>query len=268
MTGARARRFLLGAALAFTVLDGATVVGRWPADEARQGVAVDATAFYAIDAAAIGKYDKVTGRRLAEWRADPSDPFIHLNGGIVVGTELVCAHSNFPAVPMRSSIEVFDATTLRPLRRHELGSGRGSATWVDFHDGAWWVAFAHYSARGGEPGKGSDQTTLRRFDREWREQASWTYPPELVAKWGGMSNSGGVWRRGRLYTTGHDAPELYVLEVPAGGGVLRLVATIPIASAGQGIALDPTTDLLYSVQRATKEVISSRVPLPPTLAPR
>jgi hypothetical protein len=254
------RGAVLAAAVALTTLDGAVVVGRWPADEARQGVAVDATAFYAIDATAIGKYDKHTGRKLAAWRAAPGEAFVHFNGGVVVGSELACAHSNFPAVPMHSTIEVFDATTLRHVRTHDLGNGRGSATWVDFHDGAWWVAFAHYSGRGGEPGKGSDQTTLRRFDREWREQASWTYPPELVAKWGGMSNSGGVWRRDRLYTTGHDAPELYVLEVPPGGGVLKLAATIAVESPGQGVAHDPTSDLLYSIRRATKEVIASRVP--------
>jgi asparagine synthase (glutamine-hydrolysing) len=35
------------------LLDGAVVVARWPTDEARQGVAVDATAFYAIDDTAI-----------------------------------------------------------------------------------------------------------------------------------------------------------------------------------------------------------------------
>ncbi len=254
------RHAVLAAAVALTTLDGAVAVGRWPADEARQGVAVDATAFYAIDATAIGKYDKQTGRKLAGWRAAPGDPFTHLNGGVVVGRELACAHSNFPAVPMHSTIEVFDTATLRHVRTHDLGGGRGSATWVDFHDGAWWVAFAHYSARGGEPGKGSDRTTLRRFDREWREQASWTYPPELVTRWGGMSTSGGVWRRGRLYTTGHDAPELYVLEVPPGGGVLKLVATLAIASAGQGLAHDPASDLFYSIQRATKEVIASRLP--------
>ncbi len=152
------------------------------------------------------------------------------------------------------------------MRTRDLGTGRGSATWIDFHDGAWWVAFAHYSARGGEPGKGSELTTLRRFDEEWREQGSWTYPSEVVAKWGGMSNSGGVWHAGRLYTTGHDEPALYVLEVPPAGGVLKLVATVAIESAGQGIALDPASGLLYSIQRATKEVIASRLPRLGTVA--
>jgi hypothetical protein len=238
----------------------ATVTARWPADEARQGVAVDATAFYAIDDAAIGKYDKNTGRKLAEWHAGASGAVVHLNGGVVVDGELLCAHSNYPAVPMRSSIEIFDAATLRRLRRRDLGGGRGSATWVDRHDGSWWVGFAHYSGRGGERGRGSERTTLRRFDLEWNELGSWRFPPAVVASWRGMSNSGGVWRGRRLYTTGHDEPRIHVLELPASGDVLELVGTIAIESAGQGIALDAGADLLYSVQRATRHVIVSRLP--------
>jgi hypothetical protein len=254
-------RWLLAATVAFAgPAATASVVARWPAAEARQGVAVDATAFYAIDGTAIGKYDKQTGRKLATWRAAAAEPFVHLDSGVIVGGELVCAHSNFPALPMRSTIELFDAATLQHLRTHDLGTGRGSATWVDFHDGAWWVAFAHYAGRGGEPGRGPEETRLRRFDAEWRETASWTYPAELVAKWGEMSNSGGVWRGDRLYTTGHDARELYVLAVPPGGGVLKLESVIAVESPGQGIAIDPGSGLLYSIHRARREVIVSRLP--------
>jgi hypothetical protein len=251
---------LAATVVALTGLDPAVVVERWPAAEARQGVAVDASAFYAIDSTAIGKYDKATGRKLAEWRAAAGEAFVHLNGAVVVGRELVCAHSNYPGLPMWSSIEIFDATSLKHVGRRDLGVGRGSATWIDFHDGAWWVAFAHYSGRGGEPGRGSEHTTLRRFDAEWRENGSWAYPAAVVASWHGMSNSGGVWHGRRLYATGHDEPRLYVLEVPPTGGVLELIGTIAIESAGQGIAFDPASGLLYSIQRATKEVIVSRLP--------
>jgi hypothetical protein len=252
-------RMLVLAAVAATV-HAATVVQRWPADEARQGVAVDAAAFYAIDDRAIGKYDKATGRKLAEWRAERGDGVIHLNSGVVVDGELLCAHSNYPAVPMRSSIEVFDAATLRRLRRQDLGTGRGSATWVDRHDRSWWVGMAHYSGRGGERGRGSEHTTLRQFDLGWNERAAWRFPAAVVARWGAMSNSGGVWRGRRLYTTGHDEPRVYVLELPASGDVLRLVETIAIESAGQGIALDGGGELLYSVQRDARRVIVSRLP--------
>jgi len=243
----------------------ATLVSRWPAPEARQGVAVDATAFYAIDNRAIGKYDKASGKKILEWTAGPDEPFVHMNGGIVIGDELLCPHSNYPSVPMVSSIEVFDTATLRHKRTQSLGVGRGSITWLDFHQGSWWVAFAHYTMRGGEPGKGSEMTTLRRFDAEWREQESWSFPPEVVGKWAGMSSSGGVWGPDdRLYTTGHDEPEVYVLAVPPGGGILRLVSVVRMESAGQGIAYDPASSRLYSIQRATREVLASTLPPIPT----
>lgn len=247
----------------------ATLVGRWPAAEARQGVAVDATAFYAIDNRTIGKYDKASGKKIAEWKAGPDDPFIHMNGGVIIGDELLCPHSNYPATPMVSSIEVFDATTLRHKRSQALGEGRGSITWLDFHDGSWWVAFAHYTLNGGEPGKGSEMTTLRRFDADWRGQESWSFPPEVVGKWAGMSSSGGVWGPDdRLYTTGHDEPEIYVLDVPPGGGTLRLVSVVRVESAGQGIAFDRSSGRFYSIQRATREVLASTLPLsPPSPAP-
>lgn len=248
------------AALASGCAQRAVVVRRWPAAEAKQGVAVDPSAFYAIASAAIGKYDKHTGRKIREWTADDGGPIVHLNSGVVVGDELFCAHSNFPAVPMRSSIEVFSTATLAHVRGYDLGTGQGSATWVDFHDGAWWVAFGQYSGKGGELGKGSEDTTLRRYDAGWRELGAWTYPPQVVAKWRGKSNSGGIWLGQRLYTTGHSAKELFVLELPRSGSMLKLVATVKMESAGQGVAFDPAAELLYSIQRSTKEVIASRLP--------
>jgi hypothetical protein len=76
-----------------------------------------------------------------------------------------------------------------------------------------------------------------------------------------MSSSGGVWIDGRrLYTTGHHAPELYVLQVPASGSELTLQDILPFESEGQGIAFDRRTRLLYSIQRRTHEVVVSKLP--------
>ena len=72
---------------------------------------------------------------------------------------------------------------------------------------------------------------------------------------------GGTAAAARLfYTTGHDAPEIYVVEAPSDGNELRLRAIIRIESEGQGIALDRDEGLLYSIQRRTREVIVSRLP--------
>lgn len=237
------------------------VVRRYPAAEAHQGVAVDSRFFYAIDNAAIGKYDKTSGERVAGWQADPDSDVLHLNGGIIIDGALYSAHSNYPETPMASSIEVFDPARMAHLRGIALPSGIGSATWVDFADGSWWVTFAHYAGRGGEPGKGPEHTTLVRFDRDWRRQDAWTFPREVVRRWGEMSSSGGVWAGGRrFFATGHDAPEVYVLDVPESGRELVLAQILAVESEGQGIAIDRAERLLYSIKRRSREVIVSRMP--------
>lgn len=236
------------------------VVRRFSAAEANQAVAVDGNYFYAIDGAAIGKYDKRTGARVAGWK-DATGHITHLNSGIVFGDELYCAHSNYPETPMVSSLQVFDAERLVHMRSIPLPAGIGSATWVDRTGDNWWVAFANYAGKGGEPGKGPEHTTLVRFDREWQPRESWTFPAAVVKHWGAMSSSGGTWVAGHgLFTTGHDAPELYVLDLPASGHELTLKAIIPFEGEGQGIAVDRPEGLLYSIKRRTREVIVSTLP--------
>lgn len=111
-------------------------IRRFAAEEAHQGVATDANFFYAIADHAIGKYDKKTGERVAEWKGKPP-AFIHINSCSAVKAELVCAMSNFPGMPMISSVERFDLASLRHLGTHAFGRGRGSLTWIDWHEGSW-----------------------------------------------------------------------------------------------------------------------------------
>ena len=239
----------------------AHVVRRYPAPEATQAVAVDAGFFYAIGSAAIGKYEKASGRRVAGWQEKPGGRVLHLNSGVVVGDALYCAHSNYPETPMESSIEVFDTRRMTHLRTIPLPRGRGSATWIDRVNDTWWITFAHYAGKGGEPGKGPAATTLVRFSEKWRPQRMWSYPAAVVSRWDGMSSSGGVWAGGgRFYTTGHHAPELYVLDVPESARESTLREIVAIESEGQGIALDRDEHLLYSIQRRTREVLVSRLP--------
>lgn len=237
------------------------VVRRYPAPEARQAVAVDATHFYAITNRRIGKYEKATGRRVGAWADVEGGSFLHLNSGVVIDGALYCAHSNYPGVPMVSSIEVWDTASMRHVRTIAVGTGRGSATWVDRRDGAWWVMYAHYPPPAGEPGKGPEYSVLVRYDTEWRETGSWAFPAAVVARWDGMSSSGGVWLPdGRLLTAGHHAPELHVLRLPAAGGTLVLDAIVPVESKGQGLALDPSDPTqVWSIQRASTEVLVSRI---------
>jgi hypothetical protein len=121
--------------------------------------------------------------------------------------------------------------------------------------------YAHYPAPNGEPGRGPEYSVLVRYDAEWRETGAWAFPKAVVARWDGMSSSGGVWMPdGRLVTAGHHAPELHVLRLPTAGATLVLDAIVPVESEGQGIALDPADPTLFwSIQRRTGEVLVSRM---------
>jgi hypothetical protein len=264
VTTARAARHLLLIALTAAACAShrsATIVRRFHAAEANQGVAVDANFFYAIDNASIGKYDKRSGQRVGGWH-DTSGSITHLDSGVVLDDELYCAHSNYPNTPMVSTIEVFETSGMAHVRSIALPAGIGSATWVDRTNGEWWVVFANYAGNGGEPGKGPDRTLLVRFDPQWQRRDSWSFPAAVVRRWGEMSSSGGTWVSGKgLYTTGHDARELYVLDLPASGHELTLKKIVPFESEGQGVAIDRREGLLYSIQRRSREVIVSRLPV-------
>lgn len=241
-----------------TVLPGTR---RFPAAEAIQGVAVDRDCFYAVNNFAIGKYDKHTGQKLAEWKGQRGGPIIHLDSGLIHDGKLYCAHSNFPATPMISSIEVWDPKTLKHIESHALGLEPGSATWIDWHDNSWWIAYANYNGEGGVAGRGNEYSYLARYDKEFRKLAAWTYPKAMVAVWDGLSNSGGVWLAdGTLLLAPHHEPELYVARLPEFGPVLEMVKTIPVETEGQGIALDPDGKTIWAIQRRTREVLSFRLP--------
>jgi hypothetical protein len=242
----------------------AELIRRYPAPEARQGVAVDASSFYAVANSTIARYDRKTGAKQAEWTGDPKR-FPHLNSCAVVGGELVCADSNYPQTPMRSWVEVFEPTRLTHLRSIPLGEQPGSLTWVDRHDGAWWAGLANYDGRGGAPGRDHRATRLVRFDDRWRLVRSWTFPDSVLERMKPTSASGGAWGAdGRLYVTGHDRPELYVLSVPAKGEVLVLEGTIGLPFGGQAIAFDRSSrNVLFGISRADEAVLAVRLPKPP-----
>lgn len=237
------------------------VVRRMPADEARQGVAVDARHLYAVTNSKIGKYDKASGAKVAEWSGDPAR-FPHINACAVIQHELVCAASNFPHTPMSSSVEVFDPVRMTHLRTISLGQQVGSLTWVDWKDGHWWACFANYEGRGGEPGRGSAHTQLVKFDDQWRRLESWSFPASVVERFKPMSSSGGGWGPdGRLYVTGHDHPELYALALPKGGSTLEHVATIAAGIEGQAIAFDRTRPgVVFGISRQNRQMVEIRLP--------
>jgi hypothetical protein len=236
-------------------------VQRYATPEANQAVAVDADHFYAIGNHVIAKYGKKDGKRLTSWECEKGKPLIHLNSGIVRSGVLYCTHSNFPGVPMTSSIEMWDTGTLRHISTHSFGSFVGSATWLDFYEGRRYVTFGHYGNRAAEPNRDPRWTSLLEFDSDWRRLQGWVYPEEVVSRLGQYTISGGVFGpEGKIFCTGHDNPEIYVLRFPQGGSTLVLEDTFSTPNHGQGIAWDPSQpDTLFAIDRAKREVIVMRV---------
>ena len=241
----------------------AETVRRYPAN-ATQGVAVGPRDVYAVSNFTLTRFDKSTGEKAAEWVGDRAR-FPHINSCSVIENELVCAASNFPATPHVSTVEVFDPVDLRHLRSVALGLGTGSATSVDRRDGFWWVMFANYDGRGGEAPRDHRHTTLVQFDDQWRRLQSWGLPASILERIAPMSVSGGGWGPdGRLWLSGHDLPELYVVALPVGGGVLDHVATVGMEAQGQAIDWDESEPgMLYGIIRSSRELLAMRAPVAP-----
>lgn len=242
----------------------ATELARWPVRGANQGVAVDAEHFYGIGNHVLVKHRKRDGARVAEWISPRGGPLVHLNGGHVTDGRLILAHSNFPQLPMASSLEIHDAATLAPVATRSLGIRLGSLTWAEQRDGFWWACFANYNDSGTTPGFDQRWTFIGRFDADWQPLESWLFPPQVVATWGRSACSGGSWGDdGLLYVTGHDAKELYVLRVPKSGVVMDYVTTIEVPFEGQSWAWDRSARgerIVYGISRARHEVVVARLP--------
>lgn len=223
--------------------------------EANQAVAVDANFFYAIDNRTIAKYDKRTQQLVKTWEWPKGGPIEHFDSATVVDGRIYLAHSNYPEWPMASSLEIFDAATLTHVATHSFGIQIGSFTWVDKGpDGQWYGGFANYNrvfdkspiAYGNKY-----NTQIVRFDADWQPVEQWTIPEGVVEKFEDMSNSGGSWGPdGKLYLSGHDPAEAYVMQLPEMGPVLDWVGTVPLDNHGQGIAWDRSQkDVIYAIIR-------------------
>jgi hypothetical protein len=226
-------------------------LSEFDAPEARQGIAVDDKYVYVVGTQEIAKYDKTSFSKVKEWIGSEKGPIIHLDSGVILDGKLYCAHSNYPEVPMTSSIEIWDAATLEHIGNHSFGIRWGSCTWIDRHEGFWYAAFAHYKKWEHLTGKDAKWTTVVKFDEDWNELGAWVYPEEIVKRFNRMSNSGGSFGPdGYLYATGHDALEVYVMDFPKMGSVLEIVRIIPLEIFGQGIAWDRSEgNILYGIQK-------------------
>lgn len=246
----------------------AELVQMFDAANARQGIAVDAGHFYAVNNYAISKHDKTTGKIVAEWAGQAEgDPLIHLDSLVELDGRLYAAHSNYPVTPMTSSVETWDADTMQHTGSHSFGIYRGSFTWLDRHDGHWWGTFANYDKvqQGATAPYGhTNNTQVVKFDEDFRVLQAWTLPIAILDRMRPMSNSGGSWGAdGMLYLTGHDHGEIYVMQVPDAGSTLDWVATVAVpVLEGQGIAWDRSARgrYLWGINKAERKVVKIKMP--------
>lgn len=235
----------------------APMLREYNAPEARQGVAVDAEYVYAIVNSVIAKYDKETGVRVAHWSSPRGGPIRHLNSCYAEDRKLWCANSNFPQLPMASSVEVFDAETMAHHDSLSLGVlDEGSLTFFEPLDGGWIAGFAHYDAEGGLPYKPASFAEIVTYDADWRRTGGYLMPESVRERMAPHAASGGaIGADGLLYLFGHDRPEMYVLAKPKMGPVLEHIATIEVDAAGQAFAWDRSAERhLYAINRPTGTV--------------
>ncbi len=239
-------------------------VGRYPAAEAGQGAAADSQHFYAIVNTVIGKYEKNSGQLLARFLSPRGGPVRHLNSCYVDDEKLFCANSNFPEVPMASSIEVFSTGDMQHVQSYSFGVlEEGSLTWFDRLGEGWIAGFAHYDENGGLDYKDHSFASIIRYDNQWRRTGGWMLPESVIDRMQPHAASGGaLGPDGLLYLTGHDRPEMYVLGAPAMGPKLVHIATIAIDLEGQAFAWDKssTERIIYGISRPNREVRAFRLP--------
>jgi hypothetical protein len=240
---------------------------RYKAPYASQAVAVDKECFYSISNTRIVKRKKDSGEMVKMWE---DDRLHHMNAGIVRKGKLYCAHSNYPQIPMHSSIEIFDTKTLEHIGSHSFGIEYGSCTWLLFHDNYCYVMFVHYNSdKNRQKNRDVSWSQLVRFDKKWRRINGWVLPEKLVQRVTPYSISGAAFaHNGKLVCTHHHFKELYILALPQMGSELVWESTISSPIGGQGIAFDPReNDILWGIDKSTREVIKTQLILNSSNAP-
>ncbi|MEX2592717.1 MAG: hypothetical protein WD426_08080, partial [Anditalea sp.] len=218
--------------------------GELPAEEATQAAAATKSHVYAINNSEVVQYNRSTGEKTGVSSGNAS----HLNSGFFWKKKLYLAHSNYPNKPDSSDIRILDPKDMELNIFKDFGESEGSLTWAIRHKGDWWCMFVYY-------GTENHKSYLARFDDDWQEKQRWYFPPEVIAKLGNMSISGGVWKDGGFWVTSHDEKELHRVRLPKTGNRLEYIETVPAPFSGQGIAEDPLTGGLVGIDRSDRKIL-------------
>lgn len=247
------------------------IVQTFQTEDARQAVAVDGDAFYAVNNYSITRHNKETGTAELQWDgiSDTDGPLVHLDSGMIHEGLLYAAHSNYPIWPMTSSIEVWDAQSMKHVATHSFGQFLGSMTWLDRYAGFWWGGFGNYDKvqDGQDHAYGETRhTKVVKMNEQFQVMEQWSLPLDLLPRLRPMTNSGGSWGAdGHLYLTGHDYPEIYVMGIPKTGSTLEWLATVIVPNLnGQGIAWDrseeTTKNILWGILKQDELVYAIEIP--------
>lgn len=243
-------------------------MARFTTPAARQGVCADADSVFVVDDRLIVRFDKRTQQEVARFESPRGGPIIHMNSLSLHEGRLYAAHSNYPEDPMLSSLEIFDAATLRHMVSHSFGLMPGSLTTWEWHDGAWWAVWASYTGVGPtrRPYGNTLWTHMTRHAPDLRPTGGWSFPLDVLTSAEPMSISGASWGPGldgtapMLWCTGHDHKEAYALRLPRQGMRLERVATLPIEAEGQAIAWDKgEPGVLWQIIRSSRTVVAQRL---------
>ena len=235
----------------------------YEAPEADQGVAADGRHFFAVDNAAIAKYEIASGRLIGRWAGPPQGLIRHMNSCLADAGRLLCANSNYPDTPMGSSIEIFDTATVEHVDSRSLGlMDEGSITWFDRYRGGWMAGFAHYDGNGGLPFKNHRFSSVVTFDADWRRTGGWLLPPAALERMAPYAASGGaIGPDGWLYLLGHDRPEMYVVGRPSMGPALIHITTIDLEAEGQAFSwAQDGTRTVFTIDRRKGLVRAIAIP--------
>ena len=217
-----------------------------PSIYAVQAAAADELYAYAISNSKVAQYDRKTGelKKLSTGDAE------HLNSGWIWQGKIYCAHSNFPKLPEKSDLRVYDPDTGKLTIHHRFTESLGSLTWAirDPENKFWWCCFAFYQ-------KDNAKTYLAKMDDEFKELQRWSFPEKVVGDWDNASASCGIWDGNTLLVTHHHFKVLYRLKVPEKGDTLEFVEALSCPFPGQGIAYDPVTKGLVGIHRPEKKIL-------------
>lgn len=225
----------------------------YKAKEATQGVAIDKKYVYAISNSQIGKYGRKSGKRVLSKKF----PFKHLNGGTFVNGDLVVVN-NPPKQPKNNALVWINPTTLDVIDIMPLPEVKGSLTWVDWAWDKWWVCDAHYK-------KHTKDTAIYCFNQDWMLEGYWKLPKSVIKHIEPYSLSGGAWFGEYLCVSGHDKPEMYILDLPQNEVHAKLLRTIQVCFDGQGFAFERGKGSVYAwgVRRDDAVVVRCAIDLEP-----